>query len=256
MRISGRFLWRAGWLGGELLLIALRFLLLYLATLGRPTRRARSVILQWGCRRVLRVLVDKVQVRGRRPGSGLLVSNHLSYVDILLLGSLTPVVFVSKADVKNWPLFGWFAAVSGTVFVQRERRGHVGEIANQIRQLLQHGHLVVLFPEGTSSGGTSVLPFKSSLLEPVVGQTHEVHAASITYVMPEGDVSRDVCYWGDMVFGAHIARLLGKPAFRACVHFADIPEPAADRKALARQLHAAVSTLHAGLREEASLLQP
>lgn len=245
MRITGRFLWRAAWLGGELLLIGLRFLLLYAITLGHPTLRQRAACLHWACRRTLRVFVERVEITGPLPTSGLLVSNHLSYVDISLLGSLTPVVFVSKAEVKYWPVFGWFAALGGTVFVPRERRGEVGEIANQIRQLLKDGHLVVLFPEGTSSGGETVLPFKSSLLEPVVGQTHVVHSGCVSYSLAAGVVSEDVCYWGDMTLAPHIVKLLGKPFVRARVSFADVREPANDRKELAKQLHAAVSAMHA-----------
>lgn len=245
MRITGRFLWRAAWLGGELLLIGLRFFLLYAVALGRPTLRQRAVCLQWAARRTLRVFVDRVEVTGPLPTSGLLVSNHLSYVDISLLGSLTPVIFVSKAEVKQWPVFGWFAALGGTVFVRRERRGEVGQIANRIRQLLQDGHLVVLFPEGTSSGGETVLPFKSSLLEPLVGQTHDVHAGCVSYSLADGVVSEDVCYWGDMTLAPHIVKLLDKPFVQARVSFADIREPATDRKELAKQLHAEVSALHA-----------
>jgi lyso-ornithine lipid O-acyltransferase len=248
MRSTGRFLWRAAWLGGELLLIGLRFLLLNAVTLGRPTLRQRAACLHWGCRRALRVFVDRVEVTGPRPVAGLLVSNHLSYVDIPLLGSLTPTIFVSKAEVKRWPVFGWFAALGGTVFVRRERRGEVGEIANQIRQLLKEGHLVVLFPEGTSSGGETVLPFKSSLLEPVAGQTHDVHAGCVSYSLARGVVGEDVCYWGDMIFGPHIVKLLRKPFVQARVSFADVCEPATDRKELAKQLHAAVAALHAKAR--------
>lgn len=245
MRITGRSLWRSVWLGGELLFIGLRFFLLYAITLGRPTRRQRAACLHWACRRTLRVFVDRVEITGPFPTSGLLVSNHLSYVDISLLGSLTPVVFVSKAEVKRWPVFGWFAALGGTVFVQRERRGEVSGIANQIHNLLKDGNLVVLFPEGTSSGGDTVLPFKSSLLEPVVGQTHDVHAACISYSLAEGVVSEDVCYWGDMTLAPHIVKLLGQPFVRARVSFAAIREPAIERKGLAKQLHAVVSSMHA-----------
>jgi len=245
MRISGRFLWRSVWLGGELLWIGLRFFLLYTITLGRPTLRQRTSCFQWAARRTLRVFVDRVEILGPLPTSGLLVSNHLSYVDISLLGSLTPVVFVSKAEVKRWPVFGWFAVLSGTVFVRRERRSEVSQIAIQIRDLLKDGHLVVLFPEGTSSGGETVLPFKSSLLEPVVGQTHDVHAGCLSYSLANGVVSKDVCYWGDMTLAPHIVKLLGKPFVQARVSFADIREPATDRKELAKQLHAVVSSLHA-----------
>jgi 1-acyl-sn-glycerol-3-phosphate acyltransferase len=249
MRLTGRGIGRAIWLIAELGFIALRFFLLFVFTRGRPTLRQRIAWLHWGCHRASRVFMDRPGIGGPLPHSGLLVSNHLSYLDILLLGALTPAVFVSKADVKQWPVFGWFASWGGTVFVRREKRGEVGAVGDQIRQLLQAGHLVVLFPEGTSSGGDTVLPFKSSLLEPVSGQTYNVHAAGIAYFLGDGNASTDVCYWGDMVFGPHLAKLLGKAKIRARVNFADIPAPAPDRKRLAKQLHAAVLKLHAKARK-------
>lgn len=243
MRNLGRFIWRAIWLGAELLILGLRFLFLWVRTAGRSTVRQRAACLHHGARRILCVFVNRVEVAGTRPASGLLVSNHLSYLDILLLGSLAPCVFVSKHEVRNWPVFGAFARWGGTVFVKRESRGHVGEISAQIHDLLAAGHLVVLFPEGTSSGGETVLPFKSSLLEPAVGQKCPVAAAAVNYAIPGGSVAADVCYWGDMTFAPHFVNLLRKPFVQGRVHFAAIHQPSADRKALARQLHAEVLRL-------------
>jgi lyso-ornithine lipid O-acyltransferase len=242
MRTFG-FPLRALWLGFEVCLVAFRFIVLLIRTGGKPSLRERSECLQRGCRRTGRVFLKEIQVRGAIPESGLIVSNHLSYVDILMLGSLSPTVFVSKAEVKNWPVFGWFSRISSTVFVQRERRGEVGKIAEQIQSLLRDGHLVVLFPEGTSSSGETVLPFKSALLEPVVGCTEGLHTSSISYQLEGGDTSQDVCYWGDMTFFPHAMKLLTKSRAEARVTFAPVREPALDRKQLAKQLHAQVLIL-------------
>lgn len=243
MRKSGRLVWRGVWLGAELLLVALRFAWLFLRTSGRPTVHQRAVCLQHGCRRVLRVLVAKITVTGTVPTSGLLVSNHLSYLDILLLSTVAPGIFVSKYEVKSWPVFGWFAQLGGTVFVQRERRGHVGEISARLHALLESGELVFLFPEGTSSGGETVLPFKSSLLEPAAGHKQPVWVAAIDYSLADGVVSADVCYWGDMTLAPHFLKLLRKPFVHAHVRYQEITQPAADRKELAKQLHAEVLRL-------------
>ena len=243
MRKAGRFAWRALWLAAEVFLVGLRFALLFLRTLGRPSLRQRSVALRHGCRRVLRVFVDRVEVRGARPASGLLVCNHLSYLDILVLGSLSKAVFVAKSEVKHWPVFGWFGWLAGTVFVRRARRGEVAEVGAQIRALLEAGHLVILFPEGTSSDGRHILPFKSSLLEPVVGQTCGLYAGWIGYELAGGVVGDDVCYWRDMTFVPHLAKLLTKRFVHARVSFSQIEFSTSDRKALARQLHAEVVRL-------------
>ena len=243
MRNLARLIGRSLWLGAELSLLALRFLFLYVRRGGRWTMQDRAIGLQAGSRRILRVVASRVELNGPLPRSGLLVSNHLSYVDILLLGSLAPAVFVSKAEVKGWPIFGWFAALGGTVFVQRERRGHVGEVSGRIRSLLAEKHLVILFPEGTSSDGREILRFKSALLEPAVGQKCPLSVAWVSYGLSGGSVETDVCYWGDMTFAPHFFKLLAKPRVTARASFAEIQSPAADRKELAKQLHAAAVQL-------------
>lgn len=247
MRKACRLAWRSLWLGAEVSFVGLRFAFLFLRTLGRPALRERAVCLHYSCRRVLRVFVDHVEVHGLRPSSGLLVCNHLSYLDILLLGSLFPPVFVSKSEVKHWPVFGWFGWLSGTVFVRRAKRGEVAEVGGQIRALLDEGHLVILFPEGTSSDGRHILPFKSSLLEPVVGQTGGLYAGCVGYTLADGVVGDDVCYWRDMTFFPHVVKLLSKQFVHARASFSEIEQPAADRKALARQLHGEVAGLRHGM---------
>ena len=237
-RKLGRLTWRLLWLVAEVLLAAARFARLFLSRFGRPSRLERAACLQRGCRRVLRIFITQVAVTGPRPTAGLLVCNHLSYLDILLLGSLSRCVFVSKQEVRGWPVFGWFASLAGTVFIQRSRRGEVGAVAGQIRSLLAEGQLVVLFPEGTSSDGRTILPFKSPLLEPAVGQTCPIFAGCIGYSRPGGGVADEVCYWGDMTLLPHLLNLLMQPYAQARIGFVEIRQPAVDRKALARQLHA------------------
>jgi 1-acyl-sn-glycerol-3-phosphate acyltransferase len=243
MRKLGRFTWRSVWLAGELVILAVRFAFLFLRTVGWPSRRQRSECLHHGCHRILRVFINQVTVTGPRPTAGLLVSNHLSYLDILLLGSLSPCVFVSKQEVKKWPVFGWFAALGGTVFVERSRRGEVGAVAAQIHTLLADGHLVILFPEGTSSGGHEILPFKSSLLEPVAGQKSPLFATCLGYSLGDGVVADDVCYWRDMTFLPHFVNLLRKQFVQAHASFVEILQSATNRKDLAKQLHAEVVRL-------------
>ncbi len=197
-------------------------------------------------RRALRVFAVQIVADGPRPGTGLLVSNHLSYLDILILSALVPAVFVAKSEIRSWPVFGWFGRLAGTLFVERARRNDVGRMSAEIRAVLAGGQLVVLFPEGTSWNGRELLPFRSSLLEPVVGSPYPLFIAAIGYTLADGCVENDVCYWGDMVFLPHLLRLMGRKQVLAQVRFAAIGERAADRKELARQLHRAVSELRSG----------
>jgi 1-acyl-sn-glycerol-3-phosphate acyltransferase len=168
----------------------------------------------------------------------LLVCNHLSYLDIIVLATLAPCVFVAKHEVKHWPVFGWFATLAGTVFVHRERRTKAGQSVGKIEAALQTGALVVLFPEGTSSGGETVLPFKSALLEPATRQPNSLTAGLLHYELADGDASEEVCYWKDMTFVPHLINLCGKRAVQASVQFKRLRQGSGDRKQLARQLHA------------------
>jgi 1-acyl-sn-glycerol-3-phosphate acyltransferase len=238
-----RLIGRAIWFAVELLLFFVAFLGLLLRRAGRPSQPERSRWLQWCSRRTLQVFSVRYEAAGIPPQTGLLVCNHLSYLDILVLVSLTPAVFVSKSEVKNWPVFGWCARLAGTLFVDRTRRTDVARMNAEIERALAQGNVVVVFPEGTSWDASEVLPFKSSLLAPIVGTNHPLTAAGLRYSVPDGSVAADVCYWGDMTFFPHLMRLMTKRHIRARVAFASISQPAPDRKALALQLHGVVSRL-------------
>lgn len=243
MRKFFRLALRSIWLCAELLLINADFALLALRHGGSPPLRVRMLWLQRSSRRVLRVLKAEIESDGPCPHDGLLVSNHLSYLDILVLATLTPAVFVSKSEVRHWPVFGWFARMAGTIFLQRTRRADVVRISEEIATVLQGGHLVVLFPEGTSSDGRQVLPFRSSLLESVNGQDRPLSVACISYGVASGSAENDVCYWGDMTIFPHLIKLMTKERIRARVRFSKIEHRADNRKDLARRLHAEVVRL-------------
>jgi len=241
LRVTGRLLW----LGAELALGGFR----YIVGCGfRPANPAlRAVWLQQLCRRMLRVFGIALDVSGVMSGRGLLISNHLSYVDILVIGACAPVVFVAKREVKRWPVFGWFARLAGTVFVDRESRSRVGQAAEEMEAALERGALVVLFPEGTSSDGKSVLPFKSSLLEPAARFKHPLATALIQYELPDGDVGEEVCYWKDMTLVPHLINLLSKRGLRASIRFTQTSAGSSDRKQIARQLHAEILQIKTAL---------
>lgn len=245
LRHPFRFAVRLLWFTLEVLFAMLGFVIALCFCRGEApaVARARARCLQRHARRTLRALKVDVSVSGRVPASGLLVSNHLSYLDVLVLSSITPAIFVSKSDVKRWPVFGWLARHSGTLFIERAKRGDVARVNDEAERLLESGVLLVVFPEGTSSDGREVLPFKSSLLEPIVGRRHPLAVAHLSYEVEEGDAGEDVCYWGDMTFGPHLLKLLTKGRVRGFVTFTAVENSADSRKELARQLHSEVSRL-------------
>jgi 1-acyl-sn-glycerol-3-phosphate acyltransferase len=238
-----RFLVASIWLAGTLVLATLDLFLVALRHGFHPDSQARAIWLQRNSRRVVKVIVAESDTGSVRPGAGLLVCNHVSYVDILVLGAIAPAVFVAKSEVAGWPVFGWFARACGTIFVRRSQRSDVTRIGNEMRDRLERGFLVVLFPEGTSSDGREVLPFKSSLLEPVREVGRDVFAAHVSYRRADGAPETDVPYWGDMAMFPHLLKLLSQPRVQARVSLHAVTALPECRKQLARQLQEHVTRL-------------
>jgi 1-acyl-sn-glycerol-3-phosphate acyltransferase len=205
-------------------------------------RRQQAAWLHRWSPRILRLLSVSLEVHGVPPESGLVVSNHLSYLDIYVLSSVMRCSFVAKSEIAEWPVFGTCARFCGTVFVDRARRGAVAGVAEQMREVLADDVTMVLFPEGTSSEGQDVLPFKPALFAPIVELNRPVTAMAIDYELPGGAASTEVC-WGAGPIAPHAFNLLSKRMIRARVFIGAPQPPGADRKALARELHAAVVAL-------------
>jgi lyso-ornithine lipid O-acyltransferase len=210
----------------------------------RMTLAHRAEWLHRWCGVTLRRLNISVTVDGIYPASGLIVSNHLSYLDILVFSSVMPCVFVSKAEVRKWPVFGMMASISGTVYIDRTRKADTRNANDGIRNALQQGLRVIVFPEGTSSDGTNVLPFYASLFEPAVESETPVTAAHTSYEVEDGSAGEDVAYWGNMKFFPHMVKLFSKRAVRANVRFAASPRKFDDRKLAAQQMRQEVLRLH------------
>ena len=135
---------------------------------GRLTTRQRAEQLQRSCRLLLRRLSVQLEVHGQPPASGLVVTNHLSHIDVLALGATIPCAFVSKMEVKSWPIFGMAGALAGCVFVDRSRSAIGSSATARVEQILREGVAVLLFPEGTSTDGSEILPFHPSFYEPAI----------------------------------------------------------------------------------------
>jgi 1-acyl-sn-glycerol-3-phosphate acyltransferase len=203
---------------------------------GARRLHARTAWLSRWSRFACRVVGIRVTTRGSMPHSGLLVCNHLSYLDVIVLSSIWPCVFVAKRDVAAWPLFGWLARAAGTIFVDRERRLTSADVVDLVRETVAGGSLLVLFPEGTSSDGSTVLPFKSALLESAVELRCPVAAAAIEYALNDGSVADEVCYWGDMSLVPHLLNLFFKREIRSTCSFSLPRIRAGNRKQIAQEL--------------------
>lgn len=198
---------------------------------------------EW-CGTALRRLNISLQVVGTPPKAGLIASNHLSYLDIFAVGTAMPCVFVSKAEVRDWPIFGKLTTMAGTVYVDRKRRSDTRNANEGIKRALEQGLRVVIFPEGTSTDGSKVLPFYPSLFEPAVETSVPITAAHVSYTLQDGVVGEDVAYWGDMTFFPHLLKLLSKRSLSARVTFSEVSRSFDDRKVAAAEMREEVLKLH------------
>lgn len=212
-----------------------------------------------------RILCYLLRIRVRiigepvRDRAALFVSNHVSWADILAIGSVLPVAFVSKSEVANWPLVGTTARLQRTVFVDRARRSQTGDAIAEMVKRLEDGTSVVLFAEGTSSDGNRVLPFRSALIGAVreAGARAQggvlIQPMAISYTalhgIPMGHQHRPLVAWyGDLDFMPHIKALIARGAVDAIISYGEplIADAGTDRKVLTRRLESAVRGLNSG----------
>jgi 1-acyl-sn-glycerol-3-phosphate acyltransferase len=197
---------------------------------------------QWA-RGAALIMGMRVRVDGSPPRAPfILVSNHLSYMDIVLLATQVDAVFVSKSEVAAWPVIGPLARSMNTIFVDRTSRTDVPRVLDLMEHVIRAGHGVVFFPEGTSSEGKDVLHFKSSLFDAPIRLGCPVHAAALSYRTPNGwpPASVSVCWWGDMTFADHVYRLLQLPFFVGHVTFGEGVPTHPDRRSFADATREAV----------------
>lgn len=211
---------------------------------GRVTLEQRALWLHGASKRVLRALGIKSRIYGRPPSQGLVVANHLSYLDIAIISSVMPCFFVSKTEVGRWPYFGRAARTGGTIFIDRSSRTSAAEVAQKIAERLKLHIPVLLFPEGTSSDGSQVLRFYPSLFEPAVASSASITAAAVRYVYEGRERERDLCWFGDSGFLPHLWKVLGTPGFSAEVRFGE-PRKYPDRRAAATATHDEVAAMRA-----------
>jgi 1-acyl-sn-glycerol-3-phosphate acyltransferase len=174
--------------------------------------RRRGVLFRKWCRTVLRVAGIRLKPRGRCPESAsLIIANHLSYLDVMVLGAEVPMVFVAKSEVASWPLIGPLCAFVGTLFIDRSSKAGLPAVTNSVANLMAAGIRVMVFPEGTTTAGDQLLPFRPALLQPAIDQRAAVACATLLYETPPGSVpaQSSVCWVGDAPFAPHVYGLLG-----------------------------------------------
>jgi 1-acyl-sn-glycerol-3-phosphate acyltransferase len=211
----------------------------------RADLMARANWLRLTCRAALKAFHVEATTRGMPPPNAVIAANHLGYLDVLALAALTPVVFVAKREIASWPIFGWFARTAGTCFIDRKNRADVVRVGQEIAAALAANVSVIVFLEGTSSDGRGVLPFKSSLLEPVVRNGLRAAPAAVMFAVPVGFSSADdVCWWGDMTLPPHLFKLAAISRVAVRVAWGEAATATGDRQELAASLRKQVLMLH------------
>ncbi len=232
-------------LGGLGLLGLLRLAEWPLSTRARPLSGRVPV---WVSRGALRILGLEWRQRGAPMAeAGAVVANHASWLDILVLNAAGPVTFVAKQEVAGWAFIGWLARATGTLFIRRDPRLARAQV-RLIAQRLERGHRLLFFPEGTSTDGLRVLPFKSTLFAPFLSLDMKLSArvqpVSIAYRAPPGRDRRFYGWWGSMDLAGHLLQVLAVARQGAVTLDWHPPLRAAqfaDRKALALACERAVA---------------
>lgn len=213
-----------------------------------PSRRPFTPwITVMACRGTMRLLGLRSEVIGRPlRKAGAMVANHSSWLDIFALNAQARVVFVSKAEVAGWPGIGLLARATGTLFIRRDARTEAAEQARAVSERLGHGEMLMFFPEGTSTDGRRVLPFKpalfAGLLSPGLPEGLSIQPVTLSWEAPQGEDPRFYAWWGGMDFGPHVLAVLAtrRPGRVRIVFHPPIPVEGRDRKSLAVQAEAAV----------------
>jgi 1-acyl-sn-glycerol-3-phosphate acyltransferase len=196
----------------------------------RPATAAqRAEWLHRFCARVIRAMDVAANVHGRFPERGVIVSNHMGYLDIVTFAAQHRCVFVSKAELRETPLIGWMTMMAGTVFVERGRGGSAIRARRGLQSAAEAGLPVIIFPEGTTSDGTGVLKFRSGALAQVLEAGQSVTAAFVSYRLtedngPDVSIGNDVAFWGDDVqLFPHIFGLLALRGIEVNIRIAEHP---------------------------------
>lgn len=249
IRRSGRLLLMVGHIIIGIILSALP---------ARADQAARLWPLRWWSQQLCRIIGIKITVTGEPAAKPvLLLSNHISWVDIMCLAAVCPTYFLAKAEVSRWPLFGWLCKRSGTIFI--DRGDGAAQACEQISNRLQAGHRVLLFPEGTSTDGRQVRKFYARLLQSAQQAQCKVQAVALVYPVDAPETSQRyqpntvVPFIGDDTLFSNAWRLLAEPSCQVHIAFGDTlatPDAQQSRSVVAQQCQQFVADTIAGFYHE------
>lgn len=221
----------------------------WLAILVLPTltTKQRNWMIGYWSRRLLAVMNIQVHVYGSRPSHDLagimFVGNHISWLDIHVLNSIRPVRFIAKAEIRNWPIFGWLAKRANTLFIEREQKKDAMRVVEAASSSLKKGDCLCFFPEGTTTDGTELLKFKGSLMQAPINAKAKVWPFAIEYPHQNGRPNKQMAFAGDTTLLESIWRIVSLNQPQAVVTFLPIISPEGhERRGLTIAVRHAIAT--------------
>lgn len=182
-------------------------------------------LIQWWNKRVLTILNIQVMQYGhpsppyQSTSRHMMIANHISWLDIFAINSIFPLRFIAKSDIKSWPVFGYLASKANVLFIEREKKHEARHMISTATNSLKAGDNLCLFPEGTTTDGTEIKPFKSSLIEAAIQAKATLWPAAIRYPHPDGSINTTMAYAGDTTLIQSIAQILSLKQAVVEVHF-------------------------------------
>lgn len=228
------------------LYITYAFVLAFIKLLRLRYEPWRNQIMRWWGRSVTRILSMEIAVEGNPPEPPFfLVSNHLSYMDIPVYSSILKNTFVSKMEVKHWPMIGIMAQTLGIIFIDRRKKRDVTRVNREISEQLNEHQGVVLFPEGMTSPGKEILRFRPPLLEHAAAENIHVSYAALRYRTLKGAIPayKSVCWWDGVPLHKHLFMLACNKHIFVTIRFGKDRVTHSDRKLLAEDLQKKVSSI-------------
>ncbi|MSP86635.1 MAG: 1-acyl-sn-glycerol-3-phosphate acyltransferase [Methylotenera sp.] len=189
---------------------------LFVVTLMFPvgTKHFKLGLIKWWCTHLLDIFNVSVISLGHSPPSyktasnHMIIANHISWVDIHAINSILPLTFLAKSDIKSWPVFGYLVSKGNAIFLERGKRHHATRIVDITTRSLKAGDNLCLFPEGTTTDGTAIMPFKGSVIQSAIDAHSIIWPVAIRYPRTDGSINTEVAYAGDTTMAQSIQQVL------------------------------------------------
>lgn len=209
-------------------------------------------LIRWWCGRVLTILNIKVIISGDVPNPNdrdhgrMYVANHISWVDILALMSVTSIRFIAKSEIRSWPVFGYLASRANVLFIDRSKRQEAKRMQRICVESLNNGEQLCFFPEGTTTDGTHILPFKGSIIQAAIDANATLQPVGIFYPNPDQSANIDMAFAGETTMAESMNTILQRKHSIVTLHYFEPIAPQQqsilDRRTLTSQAYTTIKT--------------